>query len=143
MLLAGTGLVFVLFAAGTFVFGSPFAAISWLSGGRLRIEPARVDLGLCRGGERRDVQFTIHNAGVAPVTIVGGTTTCNCVTTEGLPVTIPAGGSREVHARVYVVGTGPKFQQAITFYGDGHYLQAVQAHVTAQVELKPEAETAR
>ena len=75
----------VLFAGTITVFGSVTSAIGWFQGVRVVANPAVLELGDCAIGARHDLLLQVSNQRHAPVRIVGGTTTCTCVATEGLP----------------------------------------------------------
>lgn len=121
------------YAASFALFGSPAAAVAWLHGSRVEIAPTVADLGDCKVGEERRYEFQITNHNSRPFAIVGGTTSCVCVATEGLPITVPPAQTRLVPVRIHIVGDGNEYRQRVTFYGDGHVLQVLNAEIRARI----------
>ncbi|MGH7201993.1 MAG: DUF1573 domain-containing protein [Planctomycetaceae bacterium] len=132
MLLIGTGALTILYGLTFPIFGSPAAALAWIQGSRVTISPEVIDLGECAPGEKRLAVFEITNREDRPVTIVGGTTTCACTTTQGLPVTVPPGETRTVPVTVTIVGT-ESFSQTVTLYRDGQSLGMLQGRIDARI----------
>jgi hypothetical protein len=122
-----------LFGAGSLAFGSPARALAWASANPVLLEEEAIDLGTCDVGSHRRVEFMLRNRGDKPVRIVGGTTTCRCIATGGLPVVIPAGEVRSVPVDVTVLGKGPDFRQSVTMFADGNVLRILQGMIVATV----------
>jgi hypothetical protein len=53
-------------------------------------------------GQRYETAVTLRNRSAKPIRVVGGGTTCTCVTLESIPVEIPAHGRRELAVRFKV-----------------------------------------
>lgn len=83
-------------AAGSWVYGSPAAALARLRGDELTVSPGYLDFGTLSAGDRRDVTLTVSNWSAAPVRLIGGTSDCTCTTLSDLPITIPPGGRADV-----------------------------------------------
>ena len=101
-------------------FGSLAVAAAYLRGERLMIRPVVFDLGELREGEQRELSFEATNLGGVPVRIVGSRSNCSCVVTNELPMTVPAGTSRQVN--VFVKGAFPDgtavFSRDVVFFSD-------------------------
>lgn len=135
MPLVASVILFIGFGASVTAFGSPIAAFAWLQGNRLTVEPTVMDLGEVEAGPQRTVSFRVTNHGERPVTLVGGTSTCNCTATEGLPIDIPPGGSRSVPVKVSFTGRGGTYKQTVTWYGDDwRTMRAVQVRLVAHMK---------
>ncbi len=91
-------------------FGSYRDALSYLNGSRLRVSPSVEAIGTHLPEETYRTSVTIHNDGGTPVEILGGMADCSCVAHEGLPVTIPPGGSV---VTPIVIHFGPKPMSSI------------------------------
>lgn len=83
-------------AAGSWVYGSPAAALARLRGDELTVSPGYLDFGVLPAGAHRDATLTVSNWSAAPVRLIGGTSDCTCTTLSDLPVTIPPGGRADV-----------------------------------------------
>jgi hypothetical protein len=90
----------VMFAAltgiGAWIYGSPAKAWARLRDESLEVAPEFVDCGEGKPGEKLNGMVRVRNWTDEPVLIYGGTMNCSCVTTAGLPVTIPPNGTREI-----------------------------------------------
>ncbi len=78
-------------------FGSLYHALLYAGGARVTIEPRAVTVPEGKEGDAREVVFLIRNLTDNPVRVVGVTTSCTCVSTERLPVVLPARGAKELH----------------------------------------------
>jgi hypothetical protein len=81
----------LLGAAGSWVYGSPGAALARLRGDPLTVNPDYLELGAIPVGESRDAALTVCNWSDRPVRLIGGTSDCTCTTLSDLPVTIAPG----------------------------------------------------
>jgi len=85
----GAAAVLVLLgAAGSWVYGSPAAALARLRGDTLIAEPGYLDFGTVPAGERQQATLIVRNWSDRPVRLIGGTSDCSCTTLQDLPVTI-------------------------------------------------------
>ncbi|MFO0799087.1 MAG: DUF1573 domain-containing protein [Gemmataceae bacterium] len=113
-MLTGSAAALVLVgAAGSWVYGSPTAALARLRGDTLIAEPPYLDLGTVPAGERQEAPLTVTNWSAGPLRLIGGTSDCTCTTLSDLPVTIPPGGRAVVTIRL------------VPPQGAGHLLRAV------------------
>ena len=87
---------------GSVVYGSPQAAIAHMRGELLSISPDYLDFGRVSAGETVSNTLEFQNWMDVEVTIVGGTSDCSCITTDDLPLTIPARCSKAVSIRMKV-----------------------------------------
>lgn len=63
-------------------------------------------------GEKIRIPFPIQNLAWSPVTVYGASTACSCTQIEGLPLTIPAGTSRDV-VMMYSVAEGERKDEVV------------------------------
>jgi hypothetical protein len=97
----GAAAVLVLLgAAGSWVYGSPGAALARLRGDVLTVNPGYLDFGPLPAGEARELSVEVGNWSDRPVRLIGGTSDCSCTTLSDLPVTIPSGGREVVTIRL-------------------------------------------
>lgn len=103
--LCGIASVVVGFLAWSAInFDSPRDVVSYLKGVRLVIEPEAAWVGEGRQGEVRHAAFEVRNLSNAPVTIIGVSSSCTCVSTDKLPIRLPAGGSRPLRVELRLDG---------------------------------------
>ena len=80
-----------------------------IEGGAVQIEPGLL-------GETRVVRLTVLNRSDVPAEIVGGGTSCTCVTLSELPIMIPPKGSVELEVEIKFVGSpGPTTRKFIYY----------------------------
>lgn len=89
---ASFGLIGILAVIGILIFGSLDAALANLRGEWLGATEY-VDFGTILPGEIVERRVKITNYSARPIRLIGGTSDCSCVTTNDLPVTIPANNS--------------------------------------------------
>ena len=83
-----------LAAAGVYLFSSVGNALGYINGQRLFAQPeALVSTAI---GEAREFSVTVTNLGKRPVRILGTRSSCSCVATLGLPVSLPPNDRRTV-----------------------------------------------
>lgn len=100
-------LIAVIGVVAIWQYGSVTAVVAAVRGEPLTIHPIVIDLGEGPRGRRLIGQVSVTNHSSRPVRLVGGTTDCACVTTEDLPVTVPAGGQVDIRVRVTVSAEYP------------------------------------
>ncbi len=88
-----SAIVASLAGIGTWVYGSPEVALAHLRGELVVVTPEYVDCGSGKPGEILEANVAVHNWDDQWVRVYGGTSDCSCITTKGLPVTIPPRGS--------------------------------------------------
>ena len=96
------GVVLTLLVLGglSLMYHDPATALARLRGETVVLSPTVLDLGTHPGGTQvvRTVQVT--NLTNAPVRIVGGSSDCSCILTEGLPLALAPGASADLPIRV-------------------------------------------
>jgi len=97
----GSSILALIIGAGLAAFavlrhGSLAAAIAYLEGYPLAVESYSRSVGEIHAGEPRSATFVLRNLIRKPVTIVGAKTSCGCIATGDLPLTIGAGGEGEL-----------------------------------------------
>ncbi len=116
---AMTAILFGLIAGGFFLFtDNPWYALARLRGETLSVEPTIKDLGLGNVGETRTFEVTLRNYSNQPIRVVGGTTSCACVATNDLPVTIPAGSALPITVTIRFTGSPGRFAHRYVLYND-------------------------
>jgi len=125
----------MIVGAGYALLGKPLGLIGYLRGERLIVAPALANLGTCALGESREVEVDVQNTGSVPVRIVGGTSTCTCVATKGLPIVVPANSSRRVLVEVHVRGRHSHFSQIVTLFTDLESQGQLSISVVAAIDL--------
>lgn len=131
----GSSAILVLFVGGVFLTGGnrPGDFLVRLRGERITVEPLVTDMGSDTGGQIRSFAVLIHNYTDHTITITGGTTTCACIATDDLPVSIPPGGSATVTVVARFKGTPGLFQQEFSFYTDDKDQDRVLAQFRGQI----------
>jgi hypothetical protein len=100
---AGAAAVLIaLTGVGSWIYGSPHAALARLRGQSLTVSQDYVDFGTGPAGQVVDRMVEVWNWSDGPVRLTGGTSDCTCVTTEDLPLTIPPGEARQVTVRMRI-----------------------------------------
>lgn len=114
-------------------FGSVPAAIAYLRGERVSIEPRLVDVGEGVGGESREVSVTLTNWTDRPVQLFGGTADCGCTVLNDLPVTIPAKESCSVSVLVRLSGPAGIFTRTATFLINDEGFKKIDFRLTGRI----------
>ncbi|MFO0842484.1 MAG: DUF1573 domain-containing protein [Gemmataceae bacterium] len=119
-------------------FASPAEALAWLRGEAVTVDPAVYDVGKGTRGEERTFRIQLTNRTRQPIQVVGGTTTCSCVTTKDLPLTLAEGETESIEVSVAFVGSPGRFQRLFRLITDA----ASQPRVVARFsgEVLPSAE---
>lgn len=97
--------------------GSWGAFVALARGESVLIEPATLTLDLKPNSEHEFV-FTVRNLRSEPVQIVGARTGCTCVTTQTMPLELPAYGSITLTGKVFTDDSPDEFHQPVTFYAE-------------------------
>ncbi len=101
-------------------FGSAKWALACLRGEMLVLDPGTIDLGPCRDGETRAVQFRVRNLSSRPVRLLGATATCRCIAAPnvGFPIEIGPGEALDLPVEVHVSLPTAEYSQEVQFYAD-------------------------
>lgn len=116
-------------------FGSPEAALAYLRGEPISVQPNLVDVGAGALGDARETTVQLVNRTDRPVRLIGGTSDASCSVTADLPLTIPANDSRSISLKIGFgpgVGTFTREARLIADYGDG--LGVVTLRVTGRIK---------
>ncbi len=131
----GAATVLVLLgAAGSWVYGSPGAALARLRGDALTLTPDYLDFGTLPAGESRDAALTVSNWSDRPVRLVGGTSDCTCTTLADLPVTIVPGGRAAVTVRLAAPPSEGQLTRTVMLRTDHPDQPHVRARLGCRVE---------
>lgn len=105
---------------GTFlvIFPDPAYALARFRGEWLDISPSVCQLGEGHNGESRLFQLELRNNTRQPVRFIGGTTTCSCIATGDLPLTIPPGQKASIRVRARFSGSPGTFEHAFILLDD-------------------------
>lgn len=123
---AVTGSAVILAAVGGAFWLSaetPGDTLARIRGVAISIDPEIIDVGRGNQGDQRVVQAWMVNHTDRPVRIVGGTSTCSCVATDGLPATVPPHGRAAIAVKVKLKGTTGLFLQKYYFIVDDNQKQ--------------------
>ena len=118
ILFTTTALLGTLAVIFTLITGDPWAALAKLRGETLAVSPAVTQLGEGTQGEQRTFQVQLKNYSDKPIKVVGGTTSCACIATQDLPITIPAGGTESINVKIKFSGSPGKFAHRFVLYSD-------------------------
>lgn len=144
--LVGVGTAFMLAAAGTALLitsENPAHFLARLRGETIAIDPWVSDVGEGTTSEDRCFTVRLTNHADKAIRIVGGSSSCRCVTTEGLPVTLPPGRSVSVPIRVSFRGKSPgRFQLPFTLFTDDQRQPVLTARFAGRVLPAPAARIA-
>lgn len=133
-MLVSTALLLGVGTVALFILGiTPAQALARLRGDLVTVEPATLDGGVAAKGTLKTVVLHLANNSEHPIRIVGGTTDCSCVTTEDLPLTIPAGKQRPLHIRFKFTGSAGVFKRTYWLYTDDPRQPVVVAWLTGSV----------
>lgn len=109
-------------------------AFARLRGEAVVLPAGDADAGTASQGEARVVSVTVENLTAGPVRLIGGTTSCACVATADLPVTLPPGGRTEVRVGVRFTGEPGAFLHTFEWYTDAPGQPRVGGRIAGRVE---------
>jgi len=101
-----------------YFFVDSAAALAFLRDEPVTVSPATLDAGESPTGEWRQLRLEIRNRSDRPVKIVGGTSTCACISTDDLPVMLEPASSQIINIRVQFTGSAGLFIQRLSLYSD-------------------------
>jgi hypothetical protein len=130
------GVLLVLALTSTMVlmtFGRPAEALAWFRGEAVTVDPAVYDIGTGNPGEERAFNIQLTNRTRKPIQIVGGTTTCACIVTKDLPLTLAQGESASIEISVRFVGSPGRFQRLYRLITDDITQSRVVARFSGEV----------
>ena len=91
-------------------YGSFRGFSAQLAGDTISIEPTSLDFGQEELGTIQDRWVVVHNWSDRPLSVVGGTANCSCLTTQDLPILIPPKESKSIRIQVKFKGSPGYFQ---------------------------------
>ena len=112
---------------------SPTKVLAQLRGDTLLVDPLVYDAGSGSPGELRTITIQLINDGDKSVRVEGGISTCACVTTDDLPVTIAPGEKQSLSIRIKFTGSTGRFQQRYLLYTDDKNRPMIIARFTGAV----------
>jgi hypothetical protein len=98
--------------------GSLALVLPFLGGERLFIEPTAIQLGDQEPGAAAEPVVRIVNSTGKQVRVVGAETSCSCVALDDLPLSIPAGESRELQFKVHVGRRRHEIAETVRLFTD-------------------------
>ena len=108
----------VTYLAFTFHFGSFGSGIRYLNGDRILVAHSVSDLGVFEPKQIKNTRFVLFNCGSKAIQIVGSRSTCSCVMTSDLPMTIPPGSKTNLVVKVHPSQPEGSFSERLTLYSD-------------------------
>lgn len=111
-------LVLASVAAGTWLYGSPAAALARLRGDKLHISPDTVGFGDGKPGESLTAEVRVRNFTDRPVRLIGGTADCSCVTTSDLPITLAPHGEAAIGVKLKLPESTGNFTRVAAIWTD-------------------------
>lgn len=131
----GAAATLTLFLGGFLLAGGgrPADFLARIRGERLTVAPPVTDMGSDAAGQEHRFTVRLHNHTDDTINIVGGTTSCSCVVTDDLPISIPPGASVPVTVRIRFKGTPGLLQQEFVFYTDEKEQDRVMARFKGRI----------
>jgi hypothetical protein len=143
--ITGLGLLLALLTGvSNIAFGSLDEALAVLSGDRIVIRPALLDMGEAYSGEELEGTLEVVNRSDRPLRVVGGTSDCNCIATLDLPLTIASGESGQIKVRMKLPGGKGNFTRRAMFFIDDQWIHRVSFRLGGRsLGSAPKTETAQ
>jgi hypothetical protein len=114
------------------------AVLAQLRGEAVTVEPALTDVGKGKAGEKRTFSVQLSNRSAKTVRILGGTTSCSCIATNDLPITIAPGATETITVEVRFRGSPGRFQHRYYLYTDADGQRVVIARFTGRLMVRSE-----
>jgi hypothetical protein len=112
---------------------NPTAALAWLRGESITIEPSTCEIGNGAPGETREFWAQLRNQTPQEVRIVGGTKGLMCNVTRDLPVTLPPYGSRAVTVHAMFASSEGRFRRRFVLFTDDDRQRVVVGQYSGRV----------
>jgi hypothetical protein len=110
-------LLAVLAAYGFYRFGSINALVAALQGRVLYVEPTRISVGTLKPSEQATVKVRLRNLTENTIKVLGSRSSCGCLVTSDLPVTLASGEVKEVSIHLTAPsGDLSEFEHTVIFY---------------------------
>jgi hypothetical protein len=122
-------------AWATISFGSVYHAWLYAAGVRVMVEPATVSFQEAKVGDVRHAVLLLRNLADKPVSVLGLTVSCTCVsTTDKLPVVIPYRGTRELHLTLDLAKVpAGQIDQTVVYHTDHRAAPSLTVRVSGRV----------
>jgi hypothetical protein len=130
-----TGLLAI---GASYWFGSAEAALAYLRGERLSVQPSLVDVGEGEAGALQTATVRLVNRTDHPIRVVGGTSDCSCVATDDLPVRIAGGDSHSIRIKVRLPANPGMFTREASLLTDDAGMATVGFRLTGKVYKQSE-----
>jgi hypothetical protein len=98
--------------------GTPAGAWALLQGDAVTVTPATVDLGECRMGEAKEMDFGLVNHSSRPVTVTGMYTSCSCLLASALPIELGPHCASVLRLTIHASGDRGEFSRQAIVYTD-------------------------
>jgi hypothetical protein len=108
--------------------------VARVRGDSLRLTGGDLDAGVAPKGESRIVPVTVENLTASDIRLIGGNSSCDCVATSDLPLTIPAGSKSTANVRIKFTGEKGRFMHTFVWYADAPAQTQLSGSVIGQVE---------
>jgi hypothetical protein len=127
--------VLVAVAGGAFLLltDDPARALAQLRGETLSVDPPVTDVGEGPAGEQRTFTVQLVNHTDHTVRVVGGTTTCQCIATNDLPISIVPNHSEPMTVQIRFRGSPGRFQHRFVLYTDSEDKRRLTARFAGRV----------
>ena len=136
-------LLSILGGAAYLRFGSIRDILAYLDGKTITISPQTFDVGPYGDGDVKLARFAVANRGRLPILIIGGQTSCSCVSLCELPIRIEAGSSADLSFSLKLKAGRPSLPQSILLYTDMPDQPTIALRVDGSVSpAKPQPEVA-
>jgi hypothetical protein len=112
----GFGLLILL--VGRFCFGSTTAFMAWYAGEPYLVGPTSFTFESEAPGSEARVAVNIQNLTGESLTVVGADSPCDCVTVEGLPLSLQGRSSADIKLRIRMPSETGTVQRLVTFFTD-------------------------
>src|SRR5262249_10310936 len=111
----------------------PYGALARLRGEAITIEPVVSDVGDGEAGLQRKFTIRLRNHTDRPVRLYGGTTSCSCIATDDLPISLPRGGTETIDVQVRFVGGTGQFRHRFVLLSDDAVQPTIVAYFSGRV----------
>lgn len=120
---------------GSWLAGSPSAALARLRGEPISVSDRYLDFGPGHPGDQLEASVIIYNWSEQPVRLVGGTSDCSCTAIEDLPVVIEPFASTSVSIQLHVpVAQRGQLTRTVHLHTDCPEQSVVSFRVSCRIE---------
>jgi hypothetical protein len=135
---AGAAAFLLLITGGfLFAFNNPADALARLRGESLTVDPPVSQVGEAVVGTRRTFSVSLVNHSDRPIRVVGGTTSCACIATNDLPITVPPHDALPIEVQMTFSGGRGRFQNRFVLLTDDEQQRMVVARFAGRVIEPP------